>query len=190
MRYDIPAILFAGGKSSRMGEDKALLPFNTHTSLSAYQYDKLTTLFERVYLSTKEEKFDFDAPLILDRFAVHSPLAALVSIFETLDAETVFVLSVDMPFIEKEQIEKLMQASGGPEDAVIAQSPDGKEPLFGLYRRTIFPTAREQLEKNRHRLTTLLDSANTRYLLFDDAEPFMNLNRPEDYEKAKKRIDS
>lgn len=190
MKYQVPAVLFAGGKSSRMGKDKALLPFDGYNSMSAYQYEKLKRIFEHVYLSTKEKKFDFNAPLIIDRHEVHSPLAGLVSVFETLDTDAVFVLSVDMPFIGEEEITPVIEASKGAEDAVIAQSPEGTEPLCGLYRRTILPMAQEQLAKNHHRLMTLLENADTTFVPFGEAQAFMNLNRPEDYEKARKLLSS
>jgi len=62
------AIIFAGGKSSRMGRDKALLPFGEYSTLCEYQYQRLAKIFETVHISTKEAKFDFDAPLIYDLY--------------------------------------------------------------------------------------------------------------------------
>ncbi|HGZ69822.1 MAG TPA: molybdenum cofactor guanylyltransferase, partial [Nitratifractor sp.] len=77
------AVILAGGKSSRMGSDKALLPFGGYPTLAEYQYRRLSILFENVYISTKEDKFDFEAPLILDKEKSSSPLLAAASIFET-----------------------------------------------------------------------------------------------------------
>ena len=79
------AVVFAGGKSSRMGHDKALLPFGGYDSLSQYQYEKLQKMFNTVYVSAKDDKFDFSPQLIEDKYEQSSPLVGLISIFETID---------------------------------------------------------------------------------------------------------
>jgi len=78
MIQHIPAIIFAGGKSSRMGRDKALLPFGGYQSLAQYQYNKLKTIFKDVYISTKKNKFDFEANLIYDTYQINSPLGEFI----------------------------------------------------------------------------------------------------------------
>ena len=57
------AVILCGGKSSRMGRDKSLLQIR-QKSLAQNAYEKLTPLFKRVYLSSKDEKFDFKADLM------------------------------------------------------------------------------------------------------------------------------
>ncbi len=183
MKYTIPAIIFAGGRSSRMGKDKALLPFGTAKSLSEFQYLRLATLFEEVYLCAKEAKFDFSAPVILDRYTESSPLVGLVSVFETLQADEVFILSVDAPFVDEATIKKLLQCTQ-PGDAIIAKTPSGTQPLCGLYRRSILPLAKTYLNKGMHRLNHLLQTSQTHYVTFPDDSLFFNLNHPHEYEQA------
>ena len=84
MRDVSTAVIFAGGKSSRMGEDKALLPFANYPTLTEFQQDKLSTLFDEVYISAKENKFDFDCKVIQDNDKENSPLVGLISVFESL----------------------------------------------------------------------------------------------------------
>ncbi|WP_228135503.1 NTP transferase domain-containing protein [Halarcobacter anaerophilus] len=85
--FEIPCVILCGGKSSRMGEDKALLPFSNSDTLSQYQYEKYKPFFKKVYISSKTNKFDFDANLILDKSNIYSPIVALKSIFESLKDE-------------------------------------------------------------------------------------------------------
>ena len=185
--YDV-AIIFAGGKSSRMGRDKSLLPFGEHQTLAAFQYEKLQTLFKTVYISTKEEKFDFDAKLIKDCYKESSPLVGLLSIFETLDVEEVFVLSVDAPFVDTEAINHIMEIDSEGYNAVIAKSPNGIEPLCGRYKKSILPLLQKHYSEENHRLQNLLHAAKTYMLSFKDDARFTNLNHPEEYEKALKRL--
>jgi len=184
--HDIPAVIFAGGKSSRMGQDKALLPFGGEESLAAFQHKKLSSLFKEVYLSSKEEKFAFDAPVIYDKYAQSSPLVALVSIFETLDSDEVFILGVDIPFVDKEVIEALYQKRDASMDAVVAQSPQGLQPLCGFYRRTVLSKARENLRQDIHKLQHLLKEARTLPVMIQDEKAFINLNTPQEYQSALK----
>ena len=182
------AVIFAGGKSSRMGKDKSLLPFGKYKTLTAFQYEKLQTLFKTVYISTKEEKFDFDAKLIKDCYKDSSPLVGLLSIFETLDVEEVFVLSVDAPFVDVETIKHIMKINIEEYDAVVAKSPKGIEPLCGRYKKSILPLLQKQYSEDNHRLQNLLNAAKTYTLSFKDDTLFSNLNHPEEYEKALKRL--
>jgi len=184
-KHTIPAVIFAGGKSSRMGQDKALLPFAGYNTLSEFQYKKLSTLFEKVYISSKENKFDFDITVISDKYEESSPLVGIISLFETLDADTVFILSVDAPFIGKEIIEKLLK-EGDKFEAVIAKSPSGMQPLCGIYRRSLLPLAKKHLQEKNHRLHDLLKKAHTLVVTFKEDAPFVNLNHPHEYEAALK----
>lgn len=186
--YRIPAVIFAGGKSSRMGEDKSQLAFAGYPSLSEYQYRRLSQLFDKVYLSAKSDKFCFECRLIEDNYAVHSPLAALVSVFEKLDVPEVFILSVDAPFVNEEVIGKLMGARSEAHDVIVGESPHGLEPLCGIYRRSVLTEAAQMLKNGDHRLTTLLETVKTKRVKFASKEPFLNLNRPEEYQEALKRL--
>lgn len=186
--YKMPAIIFAGGKSSRMGEDKSQLSFGGFDSLSEYQYSRLLTLFESVYLSAKSDKFLFECKVITDTYEIHSPLAALISVFESLDAQEVFILSVDVPFVDKEVIDKLMQEESKGYDIIVAQSPNGVEPLCGIYKHSILHEARKMLKEGNHRLTALLENVATKRVKFKTKEPFLNLNHPEEYQEALRRL--
>ncbi len=188
MRYQMSAVIIAGGKSSRMKEDKALLRFGGYTTLTAYQYNRLKPHFLQLYISAKEHKFDLDAKVIIDRYAASSPLVALLSIFETLDDASIFVLSVDAPFVSVEVVQRLMEESSEKDEIIIAKSPGGEQPLCGIYRRSILPLLREQFAKKEHKLKALFAKASTKRVYFESDEPFANLNYPDEYHKALKRV--
>jgi len=189
MKYNIPLIIFAGGKSSRMGQDKALLPFGGYNTLSEFQQVRLSKLFKKVYISAKENKFDFEANIIEDKYKDNSPLVGIISIFETLNVDKVFILSVDAPFVNKEVIDKLIN-SNNRFDAVVAKSKSGVQPLCGVYKRSVLPIAQEHLKGKNHRLTSLLKKVDTQFIPFKDDALFLNLNHPHEYEKAQRSVTS
>ncbi|MDD4856182.1 MAG: molybdenum cofactor guanylyltransferase MobA [Sulfuricurvum sp.] len=190
--FQIPCILFAGGKSSRMGQDKSLLPFGGYSTLAQFQHNRLSKLFTHVAISTKTaDKFGFEADFILDPDGVDfAPTAGFVSAFNTLGCERFFVLSVDSPFVNEEIIKSLVEADNTDLDAVIAKTPSGTHPLTGLYHVSLLGEFQRMLQESDHRLGKLLSMSATRFVEFENEEPFMNLNHPYEYEEALSRYNN
>jgi len=187
--FTLPCILFAGGKSSRMGQDKSLLPFGEFSSLAQFQYSRLTQLFDNVYISTKTaEKFPFEANVILDsQSSDFAPTAGFVSAFEMLGCERFFALSVDTPFVDEKIFNTLLEADRADLDAVIAKTSSGTHPMCGIYHRSLFAKFQQMQREGDHRLGKLLSMSQTLFVEFEDEEPFMNLNHPHEYEAALSR---
>lgn len=180
------AVIIAGGKSSRMLQDKSLLPFGDCDSLAQFQYERLIKLFSKVYISSKSDKFDFTVDIIKDVEETSSPLVALVSIFETLEVDEVFVLSVDAPFVDEVIIKKLYGVKDHSVDVIVAESKNGMEPLCAIYRRSFLSKAKKALEDNQHRLQRLLNDLRVIKVYVNEGHKFMNLNYPHDYDEALK----
>jgi len=186
----LPLVIMAGGKSSRMGSDKALLPFGAFSTLSEFQYDRLSPYFTTVYISAKcKDKFDFEASFIEDlaQFEESSPLIGLLSVLTHLKTP-VCVLSVDTPFVTPHIFETLLCEMKPSTQAVIARSPFGSHQLCGIYTPSLVPAIQEMLQKSEHKIGSLLQKSTTTYVDFDDDAPFLNLNHPSDYEAAKARL--
>lgn len=188
--FTLSCILFAGGKSSRMGEDKSLLPFGGFPTLTQYQYDRLAKLFSHVSISTKSaEKFDFKASFLLDPpDADFAPTAGFVSAFRALGDERIMILSVDTPFVDAAVFQSLIDADEEGLDAVIARTATGSHPLCGIYHRSLFEEFERMLREGDHRLGKLLASRQTRYVEFSNEEAFANLNHPHEYKEALSRF--
>lgn len=188
---DLPCVIFAGGKSSRMGTDKALLPFGGYTTLAEYQYKKASAIFNKVYISCKtRKKFCFDADFIEDEDEVYSPRSAFLTIFNKLDADRFFVMSVDTPFVSKEVCQKLDSEDKQNVDATVAILADQLQPLCGIYHRSMQEMFFSSKQKKNHKLTRLLQQADTQAIGFDDPKLFLNLNYPEQYQEALKIVNT
>ncbi len=175
------AVIFAGGKSSRMNRDKSLLPFDGFKTLSEFQHNKLSKIFDKVYISCKDNKFDFDANLILDRYKDSSPLVGLISIFETLDIDEVFVISVDSPFIDIEIINRLELQNQDKYDIIVSSTNGKIQPLCAIYKKSILTKAKEFLSKDIHTLNRVIKSLNSKVVEFEDDNRFANLNYYDEY---------
>lgn len=184
---NIPCVIFAGGKSSRMGEDKSLLPFDGFNTLTHYQLSKLSKLFKTVYISSKDKnKFDFKANYIEDikTDSTYAPTVGFISIFQELECDKFFAISVDSPFINESVIKKLIQNDLENSDATIAKTKFGIQPLCGIYHRSLESKFLEMLESDNHKLGYLLKSSNTTFIDFEDEVAFLNLNNPSEYQEA------
>ncbi len=184
--YDIPCVIFAGGKSSRMGEDKSLLPFGESPTLTEFQYFRLNKIFKTIYISCKDKtKFNFTANFIEDIPSKNfAPTAGFVAIFKELKENVFFALSVDAPFVSKMVIEKIIKADINEADATIAKTSFGTQPMCGIYHRSLNNKFKQMLEDDNHKLGFLLKSSKTTYVNFDDEKPFLNLNHPHEYQEA------
>ncbi len=184
---NIPCVIFAGGKSSRMGEDKSLLPFAGYDSLTEFQYSRLSKIFKNVYISCKEKnKFDFDASFIEDIKTdfTYAPTAGFVSIFKELKDDIFFVLSVDSPFVNEKEIDKIIENDTPSSDATIARTEFGIQPMCGVYHRSLEHKFNKMLKSDNHKLGFLLKSSNTNYVNFNNEKSFLNLNHPHEYQEA------
>jgi molybdopterin-guanine dinucleotide biosynthesis protein A len=185
--FNIPCVIFAGGKSSRMGEDKALLPFASYTTLTEYQYTRLSKIFKNIYISCKNSRnFDFDANFIEDDKSseLFAPTAGFLAAFQRIGKDAFFALSVDAPFVDEKIITQLVHADKETFDATIAKTPEGLQPLCGIYHRSLEIEFEKMRKEDNHKLGFLLKNSNTNIVTFDDTTPFLNMNHPDEYKKA------
>ncbi len=168
-----------------MGEDKSLLPFSNSNSLTAYQYDRLKPHFKNIYISSKVNKFDFlsnDENIIFDKGEEFSPIVALESIMESLDANKIFIITVDTPLVKIESIEKLIKSSFNY-DITVAKT-ERTHNLCGVFDKKILSQIKAMLNKDMHKVGYLLKNMNTSYELFNDENEFINVNDKEEYNRA------
>lgn len=191
-KISLPCAILAGGKSSRMGRDKALLPFMGFSTLAEYQYAKMASMFQRVAISAKDgTKFPFDAPVLEDQGEEFAPTVALKTLLENTEGPGLFVMAVDIPFVKEESIRRLTGAFDETVDAVVPATHDGQvHTLCGVYSVHLLPALEEAVARGKHKLKRLLEGANVRYLPFPDDGQFINLNRPHEYEEALKSLES
>jgi molybdenum cofactor guanylyltransferase len=185
--FDTPCVIFAGGKSSRMGEDKALLPFSSYKTLTQFQLSRLSQIFTAVYISCKDKnKFDFQATFIedIETDGVYAPTAGFVSVFKTIKEDRFFALSVDSPFVGVDEIAKIINVDENGLDAVVAKTTTGIQPMCGMYHRSMSEKFEDAILNDNHKLGYLLKNSKTKYVYFENEKAFFNINHPHEYKEA------
>lgn len=191
MRHEnITVQIMAGGKSTRMGEDKALVELNGKTLLElALERWKDFGGAVQVSVGPAERKCLAPAgvPAVVDHYAQMGPLGGLHAGLLACRTELLLLVAVDIPFVTAELAEGLAAAIG-EKDACIYALDGRPQPLFGLYRKSCLPAAEKMLTEGERKMGLLLRRVDTMCLPAEDPGPFRNLNTPEELEAARKAV--
>jgi molybdopterin-guanine dinucleotide biosynthesis protein A len=186
-RSDVLAAILAGGKSTRMGTEKALLPFNGRPMIQ-HIADTLSSRFnEVVVVGGSKDTYGFlELEVVPDVFEGCGPLGGIQAALSRARPLPVFVLSCDTPFIPVELIEYLLSFKSAAPTS-IAISDGVLQPLCGLYDSTALGAIEHDLQEGKYSiLKTILNIDHTAVpitpdLPFFTPQIFWNVNRPEDY---------
>ncbi|UOR38401.1 molybdenum cofactor guanylyltransferase MobA [Helicobacter pylori] len=184
---DIPCVLLAGGKSSRfitnnIQINKALMPFESYSSLLEYQYSRLLKLFKKVIISAKKS-YELNAPYLLEKESdLFSPLFGIHNAFLTLQTPYIFFIPIDTPLVSFESIKALCGIKNF--SVVYAKSPTKEHYLISLWHQNIFNALSYALKTQNYRLSDLVKNTSSVAINFDQEEEFLNLNTLKDYELA------
>lgn len=169
-----------------MGEDKSLLPFKNFATLIEYQHHKLSQIFSTIYISSKTNKFDFDAKILFDESQdIYSPMIALKSILKNIKEDKIFIITVDVPFIEKETFEILCKDADKFE-IILAKDEKYLHNLCGVFSKSLFPLVSSLIDNNIHKINTIVHkSHSSQEILFQNSKQFLNINTKYEYNKYK-----
>jgi molybdenum cofactor guanylyltransferase len=186
------AFILAGGKSSRMGEDKARLQLQGRTLLEI-AVEKARQVAGNVDIVGSRAAFGSDA--IEDIFPNCGPLGGIHAALTHSRCDFNLILAVDTPFVEARFLRLLVeQAQKASAVATLARTSDGFQPLCAVYHKSFAAVAEKALKEGRYKIdalfaavkTRIIDEAELRQLAFDPAM-FEDLNTREEYERAKTR---
>ena len=175
--------VLVGGKSSRMGRDKALLPFRGGI-LAAQVAAVVAAAAGSVTLIGDPQKYGHLGYQVLpDRSPGAGPAGGIESALSHTTADWNLVLACDMPAMKAEFLCGLMDAAERlGVDALIPAGPSGRpEPLCAVYHRRCRAVLRLALDSGVRKVTEALLGLDVRIWTVDDAAWFENLNTPEEW---------
>ena len=189
--------LISGGRSSRMGQDKALMPFLSRPLIQRI-LDRLVSLGDETILSTNRP-MDYaflNLPSYPDLRPDCGSLGGLQTVLSLAGHSIVAAVACDMPFANLALFkyeEQLLRQTGA--DVVIPSTDDGLEPFHAVYRRdACLPAVQSALEAGDLKMINWLHEMNVRILLPGEVAPFdphglafWNLNTPEEFHQAEER---
>ncbi|HEV8717536.1 MAG TPA: NTP transferase domain-containing protein [Candidatus Binatia bacterium] len=187
----LSAIVLAGGKSSRMGRPKALLPFDGEPLITRTVRTLRQLFADIVVVAAPEQELPpLSVTLVRDEIAYQGPVGGIYYGLQAARSEVCFVTSCDAPFLNLTLIAHLVSQIADC-DVVVPHWQERLQPLHAVYRRSVVPLLRTQLERGELRPISLYQKVRTREVgveelcRFDpEGLSFRNLNSPEDYQSA------
>jgi molybdenum cofactor guanylyltransferase len=192
----IGGFILAGGESSRIGRDKALLELNGVT-LIVRAAELVESVAETCAIVGDSVRLEGLALRVLaDDFPGAGPLGGIATALRNSGAEWNLVIACDLPYLTREWLEYLVaRADRSDADIVLPTNDLGAEPLCAMYRGRCLPAIRAALEAGTRKVTDGLSGIPTDFVEpsewkeFDsDRLLFKNMNSPADYEEAKMRL--
>lgn len=187
---DVTGVILAGGRSSRMGRDKAMLKIGEETLFDRI-LGIMQPLFPRIIIAGDRPDLTRPGlPYYPDRYP-GSALGGLYTGLLMAETDTIFVSSCDIPFPASDIIRILLDEREGY-DGVVPRTPDGYEPLFALYHKNCLSVMQDMLERHEYCVFDFYPLKNIRYVSVskfpqDWRLSLMNVNTPEEFDSIKVR---
>ncbi|PLT35926.1 molybdenum cofactor guanylyltransferase [Bacillus sp. V5-8f] len=194
---DVTALLLAGGKSSRMGTNKALLPMFEKTSIENISEELKKVARQVLIVTNSPDQYEFlGLPMVKDEYEGMGPLGGLHAGLTASKTDTVFVSACDMPFIKAAVMEEMLSKLDDY-DALVPEIEGRLHPLFSIYRKACLPSLIDCLHARELKMTHFLDKVKVKIMKHTEFQLyaknhdlfsllFYNMNNPEEYEKARK----
>lgn len=188
---DATAVVLTGGKSSRMGRPKALLRFDDEP-LIVHVVRGLKRIFaEAVVVAAPDQELpSLPVTLVRDEVAYQGPVGGIYYGLKASTKEICFVTSCDAPFLNLPLIAYLLSQIANC-DVVVPHWQGRFQPLHAVYRTSVLPLLKTQLERGELRPIFLYEKVRTKKVqeheirrLDPEGLSFVNMNSPEDYEAA------
>lgn len=195
--YFCDGFVLAGGRSSRMGQDKALLEV-AGKPLVKFVGASVARVLDTVTLVGSAAKYgELGLPIIEDIHPGLGPLSGIHTALKHTRKPLALIVGCDMPFLTPEFIEKLVEiASVADCDITVAESlENGLESLCSVYNRTALPYVEEAIQRRELKISLLYERVRVRKLSAEECRPynrfgvlFSNINTPDDFEQASRRL--
>ena len=178
-------VILAGGKSSRMGTDKAFLPLNGKKFIEVLT-EEFRFFEEKIIVRGNDDEIsDITWPVISDIYLNCGPIGGLHAALHRWTSEALFCIACDTPLLKKEVYQILKNRMTEEDDAVIAITEDGRiHPLCGIYKKQTGKVMEEQILDGNNRMMRMLERIRVRYVELNSREyGILNINTQEEYER-------
>lgn len=182
-RSDVTAVVLCGGKSSRMGKDKARLDYKGESFLS-HACESLSFCKDILLASGDKDYHAERVTAISDIYKDKGPLSGIYSAMKYSTTDYIFVLSVDLPLFTSSFGIKLLNEMTSSLEALVPITSDGRiHPLCAIYRCSVQDKALGLLEADNLKVINLLKEINTKYLDVGNCSELKNINTMDDYKR-------
>lgn len=193
----VAAFVLAGGKSLRMGVDKAFIDLGGRP-LIEHALALVGSVTSDVRIVGEPAKFSAFADTVPDFFQARGPLAGIHAALASSKAEHNLILGVDLPFVEAGFLRFLVSTAQAKNATVTLPHASGHfQTLCAVYRQSFLRIAARALEEGRNKIDALFPELAVNVISEQELTAagfspamFRNLNTPEDLEMARREFQS
>ncbi len=181
---NISLIILAGGKSSRMGTDKALLKYQGKTFIQIL-YDNLKSTCSEVIISSNNPKIIIEgAKTVADKIKDIGPMGGLYTCLKYSKTERNIVVSVDTPFVSVKLLTEIYEKSQNYDISIIEHNKK-KHPLIGVYHKNVIKILESEIKSEKYKVIMFLEKTKHQVISVDNShkDELLNINNPGDYKK-------
>lgn len=191
---DVSAFILTGGKSERMGHDKALLRLPSGTTLLEHALAVASAVAGEVGIVGQRQRYGtyvWAGEIVEDIFPDRGPLGGIHAALSASQTDWNILLAVDLPQVSAELLLwmlKMARADG--KEVTVASVDGGLHPLCGVYRKSFKTRAEHGLQSGRNKVAANFDPASLRILTEDEVrnagfsqDMFINVNTPEEFQR-------
>jgi molybdenum cofactor guanylyltransferase len=198
--YDSPpsrpaatAVVLAGGKSSRLGADKALLLLEGQPLIARTVRQLFPLSDDLIVVTNSPERFEplgLPVRLVADERPGEGSLMGIYSGLKAARHPYALVVACDMPFLNRPLLDYMLSIMPSC-DVVVPRLAGMLEPLHAVYSRTCLPWMARLLDQGQRKIITFFPYVKVRYVEEDEINrfdslhlSFMNINTPQDWEQV------
>lgn len=187
MAWKLGAAVLAGGKSSRMGQNKVLLEYENVRFLD--RICKELGGFEELLVSAAE-KGDYAYSgyrVVCDENREIGPIEGIRRVLQSTSCDYVFICAGDMPFVKKELVQYMQEFISSDYDCYCLVDEEHIHPLCAIYSKAVLPVVEELVAAGQYRLLKLLNRVRTKYIRLEwscfDKKVVRNINTRQEYQQ-------
>ena len=186
VRYSVG--ILAGGKSSRMGKNKALLEFESNTFIgrTIREFDG----HEIIISSAGQKEYEcLPAKIVHDENKDIGPIEGIRQVLKASSEDYVFICACDMPFITAKIADYIAQFISSDYDCYVITDEDRMHPLCAIYSKRILPVIEKLIANGDYKLRLILDGVRTKYISLENTvfekKTVRNINTKDEYRELR-----
>lgn len=183
--------ILAGGKSSRMGKNKALLEFESDTFIG-HAVNEFRGHEIIISASGQNEYEKLPAKIVNDENKDIGPIEGIRQVLKVASEDYIFICACDMPFITAKIADYIAEFISSDYDCYVITDEDRMHPLCAIYSKRVLPVIEKLIANGDHKLRLILDNSRTKFISLGNTnfekKIVRNVNTKEEYRELKKPV--
>lgn len=192
MKNHITGIILAGGKSSRMGQDKGLMLFNGQSFID-HTVQIVKEVCDNVIIIANQKGYErLSIPVYADIIKDKGPAAGIYTGLHYSKTQYNLVVGCDMPFLSSEFLGYLLSQIDEKADAIVPEYDNRSQPLCAVYSKSCLSQFEQSIQNGQLKMKEIITQLNAKHVVIDKTKEFYssnlftNVNTQDDLETIQK----